>query len=267
MTQWGSVSTIVAHSFALREKYLPLNVAGLLLAAILSDTLNLRSPTTTSWDKRMVTMLVQYTQLEDVNMYAAMQFRAKSHELLTMSPYALIHGDMKLFKFHSTIDETIYSIGYSVIETTDAESSLNRAEELICEMKHARQDGSLTAMLLAIVDIVNLESELLLCGPVEESLAVTAYGGTVNEERHSMSLPGKVSRKKDFIPPLAHAIQEESWSPPAVGNSLSRRKSVIVMSYKDFANGQPVRVLDNDTEGDGDQQDDVEDCLNGFDNA
>jgi inorganic pyrophosphatase/exopolyphosphatase len=242
---WGSVCTILAHSFALHEKYLPRNVAGLLLAAILSDTLNLRSPTTTSWDKRMVTMLVRYTGLEDVNMYAASQFRAKSRELLNMSPYALVHGDMKLFKFDAAQDETVYSIGYSVIETTDAESSLARADELICEMVHARQDGNLTAMLLAIVDIVNLQSELLLCGPVEESLAVTAYGGEVNRERQSMSLPGKVSRKKDFIPPLAHAIQEEGWIPPPV-HPLSKRRSTIVMSYTDFANGQPIRVLEKD---------------------
>jgi len=249
LLQWGSVSTILAHSFALQEKYLPPNVAGLLLSAILSDTLNLRSPTTTNWDKRMVTMLVQYTGIDDVNMFAASQFRAKSRELRNMSPYALVHGDLKLFKFDACQDETVYSIGYSVIETTDAASSLARAEELLAEMKHARDDGDLTAMLLAIVDIVNLKSELLLCGIVEESLAVTAYGGTPNAETHTLSLAGMVSRKKDFIPPLARAIKQDCWVPPPV-YPLSKRKSQIVMSYRDFVNGQPIRVYNGDDDHD-----------------
>lgn len=196
-------------------------------------------------------MLVQYTGLDDVNMYAASQFRAKSRELLSMSPYALVHGDMKLFKFDSSKNDEVYSIGYSVIETTDAESSLARTDELLAEMKNAREEANLTAMLLAIVDIVNLKSELLLCGPVEESLAVTAYGGTPNNH-HSLSLPGKVSRKKDFIPPLARAIQEDKWTPPKEGSAMPRRKSRIVMSYHGFINGQPVRIYDDFNDDDND---------------
>ena len=43
----------------------------MLLSAILSDTLNLRSPTTTAWDERIVAMLVQYTKVKDVNELAA----------------------------------------------------------------------------------------------------------------------------------------------------------------------------------------------------
>ena len=239
---WGSVSTILAHSFALQEKYLPRNVAGMLLSAILSDTLNLRSPTTANWDRRMVTMLVQYVGLEDVNMFAAALFRAKSRELLNMSAFALVHGDMKLFKFDSVEGEK-YSIGYSVIETTDAESSLDRADEIIAEMNTARQDGNLTAMLLAVVDIVKLNSEVIICGPVEESLAVTAYGGTPSG--NSLSLPGCVSRKLDFIPPLARAIKQDGWTPPP-NPTMGRRMSSIVMNYKDFTNDMPVRVYDDD---------------------
>lgn len=250
--KWGSVSTILAHCFALQEKYLPRNVAGLLLSAILSDTLNLRSPTTTSWDKRMVTMLVQYTGLDDVNMFAASQFRAKSRELLSMSPYSLVHGDMKQFKFDSSSDGSqVYTIGYSVIETTDAPSSLARAEDLIAEMKTAREDLDLTCMLLAVVDIVNLESTLLLCGPCEQSLAVLAYGGTPDMEHHTLAMPGLVSRKKDFIPPLARAIKVDQWTPPPIRPMGRKRSSIVLMNYTDFANGQPVRVFDDDDDSDG----------------
>lgn len=242
---WGSVSTIIAHSYACQGKYLAQKTAGMLLSAILSDTLNLRSPTTTDWDRRMVSMLVQYVNLEDVNMFAAAQFRAKSHELQSMSPYALVNGDMKTFKFENKMGE--YTIGYSVVETTDAEASLDRAEEIVNEMKFVRVERKLTAMLLAIVDIVNLRSDLLVCGPVEASLALEAYGGDLIDD--VLGLPGLVSRKNDFVPPITRAVND-GWTPPSEGSLLGLRSSshssVIMMDYDHFPQGQPVRVFSND---------------------
>ena len=57
---WGCMSSIIAHNYAVQERFLPKNIAGMLLSAVLSDTLNLKSPTTTAWDERIVAMLVQY---------------------------------------------------------------------------------------------------------------------------------------------------------------------------------------------------------------
>ena len=49
-------------------------------------------------------MLVQYLDVKDVNELAARQFRAKSHSLSLMTPYALVNGDVKRFKFESAAD-------------------------------------------------------------------------------------------------------------------------------------------------------------------
>jgi inorganic pyrophosphatase/exopolyphosphatase len=232
---WGSVSTIIAHSYASQGKFLPQKTAGMLLSAILSDTLNLRSPTTTEWDKHMMSMLVQYVDLKDVNMFAAAQFRAKSHELQLMSPYAIVNGDMKTFKFENKMGQY-------------TKASLARAKEIISEMKFVRVEQKLTAMLLAIVDIVNLRSHLLVCGPVEASLALEAYGGDLRDD--ILELPGMVSRKKDFVPPITRAISN-GWTPPNEGSlSRHRRPSVITMDYNHFPQGQPVRVLVTDDEED-----------------
>jgi manganese-dependent inorganic pyrophosphatase len=249
---WGCMSSILAHSYAVQETHLPLNIAGMLLSAILSDTLNLRSPTTTVWDERMVSMLVQYLDLEDVNELAARQFRAKSHELSCMSPYQLVNGDMKTFKFSAAVnyddddddnDEkqkqkqkqdtsgtgtaptTVYAIGYGVIETTDAAASMARIQHLIPEMRIVREEKNLTAYFLAVVDIVHLTSSLLICGPTEESLAVAAYGGKcvttrtdtdteLESNNKVLELVGLVSRKKDFIPPLTRAVAGGWHAPP-----------------------------------------------------
>jgi inorganic pyrophosphatase/exopolyphosphatase len=214
---WGCMSSIIAHNFATQEKFLPKPIAGMLLSAILSDTLNLRSPTTTAWDERIVAMLVQYTKVKDVNELAARQFRAKSHSLSLMTPYALVNGDVKRFKFAGENGNT-YTVAYAVVETTDAPASLARAAELAPEMRAVKAaDASVDAVLLAVVDIVALTSTLVVCGRVEASLATAAYGGVVEDAEgggaQTLALPGLVSRKKDFVPALTKAVKD-GWAPP-----------------------------------------------------
>ena len=71
--QMGCICNILVHNFAMQRAYLPKHIAGIMLSAILSDALNLRSPTTTEWDSRITSMLIQHTGLNDVNLYAAKQ--------------------------------------------------------------------------------------------------------------------------------------------------------------------------------------------------
>lgn len=242
---WGCMSSILAHSYAIQEKFLPKNIAGMLLSAILSDTLNLRSPTTTKWDERMVSMLVQYLGIDDVNQLAARQFRAKSQELSAMTPYQLVNGDMKKFKFEDADDaNVVYTVGYGVIETTDAEASLQRVDDLIPEMQVVRDEMKLTAMLLAVVDIVHMTSTLFIAGPVEESLALAAYGGTTIDDGKALELPGLVSRKKDFVPKLTRAVTA-GWKPPTLeATPRPRTPGKIVMDFAEFSPGRLKRKFE-----------------------
>ena len=194
----------------------------------------------------MVSMLVQYIDENlDVNKYAASQFRAKSHELTLMTPYQLVNGDTKTFKFDDVNGQS-HSVSYGVIETTCPEDSLARMEDLLPEMEASRSDGNLTAMFLAVVDIVNLTSTLFICGPAEASLAVAAYGGSVANDGKVLALDGLVSRKMDFIPPLTRAFKE-GWTPPKspIQGKSSRRSSHIVVNYTSFAPGRLERVFDD----------------------
>jgi manganese-dependent inorganic pyrophosphatase len=58
------MSTIIAHTFMIHNRRPPTKVAGMLLCAILSDTLNLQGPTTTEWDRLMVAILAEVAQVE-----------------------------------------------------------------------------------------------------------------------------------------------------------------------------------------------------------
>jgi manganese-dependent inorganic pyrophosphatase len=63
---WGSMSTIIAHTFMTLSRRPKKATAGLLLCAILSDTLNLCGPTTTEWDRLMVSILVEIAGVSSI---------------------------------------------------------------------------------------------------------------------------------------------------------------------------------------------------------
>jgi manganese-dependent inorganic pyrophosphatase len=172
----------------------------------------------------------------------------------------------------------VYSIGFGVIETTDAEASMARIQHLTPEMRMVREEKGLTAYFLAVVDIVHMTSSLLICGDVEESLAVAAYGGSVtttptdtdtdmDKNNVVLQLTGLVSRKKDFIPPLTRAVAN-GWHPPVLSTAGAespeqqhagkrRRKSAIVMEYDKYGPGRLERVFLVDDADDGEGRGDA----------
>ena len=161
---WGSACSIVAHTFLRIRKPMPPNVAGLLLSGILSDTLNLRSPTTTPSDQLMVAVLATVAKCKDIEELADEQFKAKSAALMHMSPYEICCGDQKVFNAKSPVDGTTVAIGFGVVETTDPKSMINRIDELMIEVAALKVEQKLDYSYLAIVDVVKLTSTLVLIG-------------------------------------------------------------------------------------------------------
>jgi manganese-dependent inorganic pyrophosphatase len=220
------------------------NTAGLLLCAILSDTLNLqvrlflsfipfipqclcvlyfycsctecvfsslKGPTTTEWDRLMVTVLVEIAEVDDIQFLATQQFKAKSSELAGLSCNALVNGDQKVFSFKTQNFDG--SVGFAVVETTDDEIILSRTEEILIALSHDKEQKCLSVLFLAVVNIVSLQSTLLLCGPNERALAEASFkeGKIQDSSPFVMDLGNLVSRKKDFIPAVTKAIKL-GWS-------------------------------------------------------
>lgn len=213
---WGSMSTIIAHNFMILGRRPKKATAGMLLCAILSDTLNLQGPTTTEWDRLMVTILEELAEVDDVQFLATQQFKAKSHELAGLTAPMLINGDQKVFSFKTeTFDG---SIGFAVVETTDDEVIMNKTPELLVALAEDKEAKGLKALFLAVVNIVALRTNLLLCSPVERDLAIHSFSNgklvqQPNGEPVVMDLGNLVSRKKDFIPAVTHAVKK-GWSIP-----------------------------------------------------
>lgn len=207
---WGSMSTIIAHNFMTLRRRPRKSTAGMLLCAILSDTLNLQGPTTTEWDRIMVAVLVEIAGVDDVQLLASNQFKAKSSELAGLTAIALVNGDQKSFSFKTEVFHG--SVGFAVVETTDDDVILRRKAELLAAISEDKEQKELDVLFFAVVNIVKLKSNLLLCGETERSLAVASFANgklvpNSDGEPCMMDLGGLVSRKKDFIPAVTSAVK------------------------------------------------------------
>jgi len=170
--------------------------AGLMLSAILSDTLMFRSPTTTQRDKDAAAQLAQIAEVE-INEYGEQMFLAGT-SLSDYDPEEIFAMDRKQF----SIGE--YIVHISQVNTLDIETALSRKNELISVMEEfVLQAGSDLAMIM-ITDILEGGSELLLAGKAKE-LPVNAF-----EMEHSSDhvfLAGVVSRKAQVVPKLMQTAQ------------------------------------------------------------
>ena len=208
---WGSACTIIAFTFFQLKKLPSPNVAGMLLSGILSDTLNLKGPTTTETDRMMVAALARLAQVNDINELANFQFNAKTEALRDMSETEIFLGDHKVFEYKPKGKKS-FLVGFGVVECVgDAPRELfDRREGLVYELVLGKSSipegqaqkarGPLKYSFFAIVDIVRLSSRILLCGPAETEVAKLAWpDGVLSTDGLSMDVGGRVSRKKDFI--------------------------------------------------------------------
>merc|ERR1719291_1435216 len=179
------MSTIVAHSFIRSNRPMPKHIARILLSAILSDTLNLRSVTTTNADKMMVTLLSILGEVENTDELAKGMFRAKTEWIVNLGAYEMTRGDQKDFTCCG------WKVGIAVLEVTDTAPVLEVAEKLILELrilkiekakdksgtKHDRRK-ELDFSYLFVVDVTAQRSMLIICGGRELALAQATFPGS-----------------------------------------------------------------------------------------
>lgn len=189
--QYGCVATVIWDLMGSVHDSLPKEIAGLMAACIISDTLNLTSPTTTDMDREALGKLVTIAQM-DMNGFAADMFAAKSN-LEGLSPEQILTTDAKDFKF----GEGLYKI--AVLETTNPQQALEKRLELEAAMNNMKQSENLTGMMFFVVDIIKSNAVLLTSSAADSELAQKAFSVTPDESGVIM-LPGVVSRKKQIVP-------------------------------------------------------------------
>ena len=192
----GSTSSIVASMIKQSGVPLPPAIAGLLLGAIVSDTLFFRSPTVTDSDKRIAEELAVIAGVE-MESFALAVLKSGS-EIMTKSAAKLVQNDIKEFRFGD------YRIAIGQVNTMDRQDALTREAELHDALEEFRKKEHLDAAFLMLTDILAETTDLIVTGGLAAQLheAFGKPGAT-----GSFFLPGVLSRKKQVIPPLTEAFR------------------------------------------------------------
>jgi manganese-dependent inorganic pyrophosphatase len=190
----GSTSTIVALCFHQMGVEVPRDVAGLLMAGLISDTLNLTSPTATPLDARVLDDLSKIAGTDPTEL-ARMIFSVGS-PLLTMTSEQVITADCKEY------EEGGRRFTVSQIEELNFSHLAEKQPELIDALdRHCHGRGLFFSALL-ITDINTQNSLLLACG-AQEFLARISFP---TRGPHVWELEGIVSRKKQLLPYLLQCL-------------------------------------------------------------
>ncbi len=192
----GSTSTIVADCFFRQQVELPKQIAGLLLAGLVSDTLNLTSPTTTERDAQIL------QKLEEISGVNATKFTEKlfnSGSVLTsLPPEEAIVADCKEFQEQ----HVVFSVAQ--IEELGFEHFMNRKKEVQAALERYRAKKNYFFSALLVTDVTSNTSLLLVTG-AKSFIKQIDY--PVVEER-VFELAGVVSRKKQLLPYLSHCLKK-----------------------------------------------------------
>jgi manganese-dependent inorganic pyrophosphatase len=165
----------------------------MLLAAVLSDTVVLSSPTTTSRDERVVRYLEESLGLE-ARAFGMEMFQATS-DVSNLPASEIINRDAKEYATSSG------TISIAQVETVGGDL-LDRKDELLAALEERRAERHYGHYLLMLTDIVEKGTELLVAGnmaPVERAFGVRAEDSVVE-------LPGVMSRKKQVAPKVLAAL-------------------------------------------------------------
>jgi manganese-dependent inorganic pyrophosphatase len=192
----GSTSTIVADCFFRYGVEMPQAIAGLLLAGLVADTLNLTSPTTTAVDRAVL------QRLETLARVNAREFTEKlfaSGSLLTHKPAPqAITTDCKEYA------ENGARFSVAQIEEIGFDQFWPRKEELLSALEEYRRSRNYRFSALLVTDI-NTQSSLLL---VVGDAALVGRIGYPRLESRVYELKDIVSRKKQLLPYLTHCLQQ-----------------------------------------------------------
>ncbi|NLK43484.1 MAG: putative manganese-dependent inorganic diphosphatase [Tissierellia bacterium] len=191
----GSTSTIIASIMFENGRRPSKKMAGILAAAIISDTLLFKSPTSTNTDKIMLDRLARIADL-DVEKFAMDMFKAGT-SLVDKTPEEILNQDFKVF----TINEN--KVGIAQVYTMDLESLKDLKADLLSAMEERRIKDGYSSFILMLTDIFNEASEMVVVGENKELIA-NAFGK--NLENNSFYAPGVLSRKKQVVPPITTAI-------------------------------------------------------------
>lgn len=185
----GCTSTILYSIYKMNNIEINPTIAGLMLSAIISDTLLLKSPTTTIKDIKAVEELAKIAGV-NYNNYGLEMLKAGT-DLSGYSASELINIDAKC------VDMNKNKVKIAQVNTVDIKDVLKNQAEIENAINNEISSENLSLFVFAITDIVNSNSEALVLG---NRIDIFEKAFNVKLENNRAFLPGVVSRKKQILP-------------------------------------------------------------------
>ncbi|OFK22339.1 putative manganese-dependent inorganic diphosphatase [Olsenella sp. HMSC062G07] len=194
----GCTNTILYSMYQEEGVQIPPDIAGLMMSAILSDTLAFRSPTCTKRDEHAARELAKICG-EDIDSYADAMFDAGA-ELSGRTAEEVFHQDFKVFSRGAAR----FGVGQGSFMT---KNSRKAAEALVGPyLKEGAAADELPMVFYMFTDVKTSTTEMLYFGSNAEEVVKRAFG--VTPENGVATLPGVVSRKKQVVPALMTTLQD-----------------------------------------------------------
>lgn len=194
----GCTATIICQMYEERGVEIPADIAGILCAAILSDTLMFRSPTCTSLDKSTAEKLANRAGIV-VEQFAAQMFRAGSN-LKDKTTEEIFYQDFKKF----IAGDVTFGVGQISSMAPDELKMIK--ERLMPAMEQECGKHGIQMVFFMLTNILEESTELICYGEEADELVWKAFGQKL--ENKACILPGVVSRKKQLIPAMMQVLQE-----------------------------------------------------------
>ena len=186
----GCSNTIVKQMFDIYNVEIPKDLAGMMLCAILSDTVIFKSPTCTKEDTKAVKELAEIAEIEDPKALGMEMFIVKS-DVLNDTKEALVRRDFKEFNMGGE------KVGIGQLEVVDLSVFDNMKDELFEAMQKVKDENGRHTLLLLLTDIMKEGSQLLVLSD-DTSKVESAFN--IKLEDKQVWLPKVMSRKKQVIP-------------------------------------------------------------------
>lgn len=188
---YGSTATIIAEKMMTEQFKINKQMAGILLSAILSDTIIFKSTTTTKTDIKIAKELAKIAGVDNIKTFG-IELKKKKASLSGLSAKKVIYSDFKIFELADK------KFGIGQVEIVDPKEGKERKAELIAELNKINEEEGLTFTALMLTDIMKEGSEVIIAG--DKSYIEKAFKTKI--ESDSSYFPGMMSRKKDLVPKI-----------------------------------------------------------------
>lgn len=196
----GCTSTIIYQMYQEQGVEIPKEIAGLLLSAIISDTLMFRSPTCTPLDKSVAKRLAEIADV-DIEDHAKKMFRAGS-DFKNKTTEEIFYQDFKIFHTEDC------DFGVAQISAMSGEELEQIGEQLRPFLPQVLGEKRLNMVYVMLTDILEESSNIIFAG--EDAGKILAHAFKKQEDADGILLDGIISRKKQMIPTLMNEMSERA---------------------------------------------------------